>query len=102
MKHPSSNISAWNTSTRLIYHQLGFHLAHRRVEVVLDDLPNVGGNLGLELFHEFGAVVVHISGIGEEEMSEHTNKILQENMANRKKDTIKRMRQKKFFLEKMG
>ena len=89
MKHPSSNISARNTSTRLIYHQLGFHLAHRGVEVVLDDLPNVGGNLRLELFHKSGAVVVHISGIGREEMSEHTNKILRENMAKQKYETIK-------------
>ena len=52
-------------------------------------LPNVGRDLRLELFHKFGAVVVYISGIGGEEMSEHTNKILRENMAKQKYETIK-------------
>ena len=45
---------------RLVYHQLGLHLPHGGVEVVLDDLAYLGRDLRLELLHELGAVVVHI------------------------------------------
>ena len=44
----------------LIYHQLGLHLTHGGVEVVLDDLADLGRDLRLELLHELGTVVVHI------------------------------------------
>ena len=44
----------------LVYHQLGLHLPHGGVEVVLDDLADLGRDLRLELLHELGAVVVHI------------------------------------------
>ena len=87
-------------STRLIYHQLGFHLAHRRVEVVLDDLPNVSRNLRLELFHKFDAVVIHIPGNDWEEMPEHKLNLTRNTMGKMwqsKKREIMGMRRKKII-----
>ena len=49
-----------NDPVSLVFHQLGLHLTHGGVEVVLDDLADLGRDLRLELLHELGAVVVHI------------------------------------------
>ena len=57
---PSSDHQESDDPVSLVYHQLGLHLPHGGVEVVLDDLADLGRDLRLELLHELGAVVVHI------------------------------------------
>ena len=57
---PRSDHKESNDPVSLVYHQLGLHLPHGGVEVVLDDLADLGRDLRLELLHELGAVVVHI------------------------------------------
>ena len=57
---PRSDHQDSDDPVSLIYHQLGLHLPHGGVEVVLDDLADLGRDLRLELLHELGAVVVHI------------------------------------------
>ena len=59
---PRSDHQESDDPVSLVYHQLGLHLTHGGVEVVLDDLADLGRDLRLELLHELGAVVVHIPG----------------------------------------
>ena len=58
--NPRSGHQESGDPVSLVYHQLGVHLPHGGVEVVLDDLADLGRDLRLELLHKLGAVVVDI------------------------------------------